>query len=137
MPSLSLALDRTPDPPISAARSWAAQYRGEAGAMIDLTQAVPGYPPHPLLLDHLAVEAARAENAGYGPIDGDPALRRALAEDLTRSYHVELTERDIAITAGCNLAFSMVMTVVSGQRVEVLLPTPWYFNHAMERCEHF
>ena len=38
----------------------------------------------------------------------------------------------MAITAGCNLAFSMAMAVIAGGgRVAVILPVPWYFNHRM------
>ncbi len=32
---------------------------------------------------------------------------------------------------GCNLAFTMCMTVLAGPGEAVLLPAPWYFNHRM------
>ena len=130
-PPISLALGRTADPPIPAARQWAAKYRGQAGPMIDLTQAVPGYPPHSTLLERMAHEAGQRANATYGFIDGEVALREAFAENLTQFYQSPLGAADVAITAGCNLAFAMAMTVLSGQRAEILLPTPWYFNHQM------
>ena len=79
MPMLSPRIRATAEPPIPAARAWAARYAGEAGPMLDLTQAVPGYPPHPELLAKLAEAAGSRAAAGYGPIDGDPALREALA----------------------------------------------------------
>mgnify|MGYP002622571128 FL=1 len=131
IPPLSSRIRATAAPPIPTARAWAARYDGRAGPAIDLTQAVPGYPPHASLLERLAQEAGRSASAGYGPIDGDVALREALAEDLARSYGAPLSVADVAITAGCNLAFTMAMTVLAGQGDAVLLPTPWYFNHRM------
>ncbi|MFC0409166.1 aminotransferase [Roseomonas elaeocarpi] len=131
MPAPSPRLLRTATPAIPAARRWAAAYGGGAGPALDLTQAVPGYPPHPELLERLAAAAARPANAGYGPIEGERALREALADDLSRSYGAAIGPDDVAITAGCNLAFTMAATVVAGSGEAVLLPTPWYFNHRM------
>ncbi|MBY0334422.1 MAG: aminotransferase [Acetobacteraceae bacterium] len=131
MPSLSPQIRTTGAPPIPAARAWAARYDGRAGPAIDLTQAVPGYPPHPDLLAHLAEAAGSRAAAGYGPIDGEPALREALAADMAGFYGAPIAAADIAVTAGCNLAFSMVMTVLAAPGDRVVLPTPWYFNHRM------
>lgn len=121
----------TAAPAIPAARAWAAAYRGAAGPPIDLTQAVPGYPPHPDLLARLGAEAARLANAGYGPIEGEEGLRAALAADLAGRYGVRFGAEDVVITAGCNLAFAMTMTALAGPGAAVLLPAPWYFNHQM------
>jgi aspartate/methionine/tyrosine aminotransferase len=133
MPSFRLSprADATATPPIPAARAWAARYDGAAGPMLDLTQAVPGYPPHPEMLDRLGTSAAARASAGYGPIDGEVPLREALAEELTATYGAPIRASDVAITAGCNLAFTMAMTVLAGSGDAVLLPVPWYFNHRM------
>ena len=132
LPTLSPRLRATAEPPIPAARAWAARYAGGAGPMIDLTQAVPGYPPHPGLLAKLAEAAGGRAAAGYGPIDGDLALREALAADAGAVYAAPIHADDVAITAGCNLAFSMAMAVIAGGGPGgVILPVPWYFNHRM------
>ena len=99
--------------------------------MIDLTQAVPGYPPHPDLLAKLAEAAGSRAAATYGAIDGDPSLREALAADASDVYAASIEAADVAITAGCNLAFSMAMAVIAGGTGGVILPLPWYFNHRM------
>ena len=131
IPSLSACVRRTAEPPIPLARTWSAAYTGEAGPPIDLTQAVPGYPPHPELLARLAEAAGQAWSAGYGAIEGDAGLREALAADITRCYAAPVGAADVAITAGCNLAFAMAATVLAAPGEAVLLPAPWYFNHAM------
>ena len=129
--SLSPRIRATGAPPIPAARAWAGRYDGRAGRALDLTQAVPGYPPPAELLAKLGEAAGSASCAGYGAIDGDPGLRDVLAADIAGFYGAEVGGADIAITAGCNLAFAMVMSVLAGQGDSVLLPAPWYFNHAM------
>jgi len=128
---LSPRIRTTEIPPIPAARAWAARYDGRAGKPLDLTQAVPGYPPPDALLARLAEAAGSRDCAGYGPIAGDAALREALAEEMGTFYGARIGAADVAITAGCNLAFAMAMTVLAAEGEAVLLPTPWYFNHRM------
>lgn len=130
-PSAASTILATDAPPIPAARAWADRYDGRAGEAIDLTQAVPGYPPHPGLLERLASAAASRAAAGYGPILGDTALREALAADIAGSYGAPVGADDVAITAGCNLAFAMATATIASPGDAVLLPAPWYFNHRM------
>ena len=128
---LSPRLRATAAPPIPAARAWAARYDGRAGPALDLTQAVPGYPPPPELLARLGEAACSAAFAGYGPIAGDAVLREALAADVSARYGAPIAPAEVAITAGCNLAFAMVMAALAAEGEAVLLPTPYYFNHHM------
>ncbi|MCX7933277.1 MAG: aminotransferase [Rhodovarius sp.] len=130
MPALPASILATPEPPIPAVRHWAARYRGTA-PLLDMTQAVPGYPPHPALLARLGAAAADPALASYGPIEGDAALREAVAADLSARYGAAIAPDQVAITAGCNLAFAMVMAALAGPGARVGLPTPWYFNHQM------
>lgn len=131
MPQLSPRIHDTQEPPIPSVRAWAARYGGGAGPVLDLTQAVPGYPPHPDLLAKLAESAGSRATASYGPIDGEPALRQALANDISCFYGAAVRTEDVAITSGGNLAFTMAMTVLAGTGEAVMLPSPWYFNHRM------
>jgi aspartate/methionine/tyrosine aminotransferase len=128
MPGFPARVREVAAPPIPAARAWVARYAGQAGPAIDVTQAVPGYPAHPDLVTRLA-DAARV--TGYGDIAGDPPLRAALAADAAGFYGAPIDAAEVAITAGCNLAFSMAMTTLVGVGDAVLLPAPWYFNHHM------
>src|SRR4051812_4910582 len=110
-PVISPRVRATGAPPIPAARVWAARYDGRAGPEIDLTQAVPGYPPHPAMLERLAAAAGERGAAAYGAIEGDAALREALAGDMAGFYAAPVGSDQVAITAGCNLAFAMAATV--------------------------
>ena len=121
----------TGTPPIPEAKAWATRYGSARGPLVDLSQAVPGYPAPPALLERIASAAGAAATAGYGPIEGDSDLREAYAAHLSRLYGVAIGPQETAITAGCNMAFFVTMLAVAKAGDSVLLPTPWYFNHEM------
>jgi aspartate/methionine/tyrosine aminotransferase len=118
-------------PPIPAVQGWMREYDGRAGPLIDLCQAVPGYPPPTPLLDRLAREAATPANARYGAILGETPLRDAYAAHLAALYDAPARGENIAITAGCNQAFFAAASAVAGPGDAMVLPQPWYFNHEM------
>lgn len=121
----------TATPPIPEAQGWAKAYDGSSGPLIDLSQAVPGSPPPGELLARLAEAAARPEQARYGAIVGDLALRDAYAAETSAFYGAPISPGEIAITAGCNQAYVVTMMALARAGDNVLLPTPWYFNHEM------
>ena len=121
----------TASPPIPEARGWAEAYDGSLGPLINLSQAVPGDPPPPEMLAWHAEAALQPSAAEYGPIMGDEALRLAYATDQGRFYGSPILPANVAITAGCNQAFVTTMMAVAQTGDNLLLPTPWYFNHAM------
>jgi aspartate/methionine/tyrosine aminotransferase len=121
----------TATPPIPEAQGWARGYGGGAGPLIDLSQAVPGYPPHPEMLARLSAAAGRATSASYGPILGDSVLREAYAAHVSGLYGAAIRAEETAITTGCNQAFFVAMLALARAGESVLLPTPWYFNHKM------
>jgi aspartate/methionine/tyrosine aminotransferase len=121
----------TGTPPIPEAKGWLAAYDGRHGPAIDLSQAAPGSAPPAELLSRAAATAGSPEAARYGPIQGDPALREALASEMAALYGGDVTAADVAITAGCNQAFVTAMMALARAGDAVLLPAPWYFNHQM------
>ena len=118
-------------PPIPEARRWASLYDGRLGPAIDLTQAVPGYPPHPDLVARLAEAATRPESFAYGEITGDPALREVYAADASSLYGGAISPGAIAITTGANMASFAVTMLLARAGEAIMLPVPWYFNHQM------
>jgi len=131
VPQTNPLIDAVAAPPIPAARGWAAAYDGRFGPLIDLSQAVPGTPPHGELLSRMAGMANSAEGARYGAIQGDLELRQALAAEVAARYAGDVTGSDIAITAGCNQAFVSTVIALAPAGSAVVLPAPWYFNHKM------
>jgi aspartate/methionine/tyrosine aminotransferase len=131
MYALNPLLVDTGTPPIPEVKAWAAGYAGGRGPAIDLSQAVPGYPPHPAMLAKLSEEAGRAGNASYGPILGDAELRETYAAHLSALSGGTVRAAETAITMGCNQAFIVAMQALAQAGDAVLLPCPWYFNHQM------
>jgi aspartate/methionine/tyrosine aminotransferase len=118
-------------PPIPEAQSWVKRYDGGYGPLMNLSQAVPGNPPHESFLERLSEAAGLAASAQYGPINGDADLRSAYAAEMSRLYEGRIEPQDIAVTAGCNMAFFAAMMLLAHRGEAVLVPTPWYFNHQM------
>lgn len=121
----------TGTPPIPEAQGWARAYAGTSGPLIDLSQAVPGSPPPPELLQRLGEAAALSDNARYGAITGDIGLRTAYSAEMSRVYGASISANETAITSGCNQAYVVTMMALARAGDNVLLPTPWYFNHEM------
>lgn len=116
-------------PPIPEVQAWKKEYDGDLGPLIDLSQAVPGYPPHPDMLHWLGEAAGSVNMAGYGDIEGEPELRAAYAAWVCEIYAADVKPASIHITSGCNQAFMAAMMAIAGPGDTVLLTNPCYFNH--------
>jgi len=116
-------------PPVAVVQNWIEQYAGGLGPLIDMSQAVPGYPPHPDLLENLTRYAADPGSLGYGPIEGEDELREAYADHMSARYGTQITAGETLITSGCNQAFITAALTVASPGDEVLMMRPSYFNH--------
>ncbi|MFD1746310.1 aminotransferase [Rhizobium helianthi] len=116
-------------PPVPSVQAWARSYDGAKGPLIDLSQAVPGYPAHPHMLELLGKAASSRASTGYGPIEGEAVLRAAYAVHSAGVYHAALTAENVHITSGCNQAFICAVMAVAGAGDAVLMTNPYYFNH--------
>ena len=77
--------------------------------LIDLSQAVPGYPPAIELRRHLGELLLDPAVHGYTPILGLPALRENYAAHLADFYGAPVTPGEVGITSGCNQAFCLAL----------------------------
>ncbi|GAA5978985.1 hypothetical protein JCM10908_002760 [Rhodotorula pacifica] len=135
--SFSARVQASAAPPIPKAAHWATRYRPTPSEpLINLSQGVPGAPPPQIMLDKLADATRDPATTGYGPLAGNLSLREAVARQANGLYAVHTEERriraeNVAITAGCNLAFYASMLALAEPGDEVILPSPWYFNNHM------
>ena len=135
-PSGAFALNpdvvRAVEPPVAEAQSWVA---GRAfppdRPLLDLAQAVPSYPPAAELRAHLAGRAREFETARYTSVPGIPELRAAIARRVSELYGGPVGPENVLVPAGCNQAYCLAVLALARAGDEVLLPAPWYFNHAM------
>ena len=130
---LNPAMRATDPPPVMEARRWLAGVEFPVTRpLINISQAAPVDIPTLGLRQALA-DAALNDPAAhlYGPVLGLPALRAEIAMQWGRAYGGTIRDTEVAITMGCNQAFCAVMSTLAGAGDEVILPTPWYFNHKM------
>src|SRR5258707_4508781 len=99
--------------------------------LIDLSQAVPGYPPAMELRRHLGELLLDPALHGYTPILGLPALREDYAAHLSSFYGATITPGEVGITSGCNQAFCLALMSIAKAGDQVIVPRPHYFNHDM------
>ncbi len=100
--------------------------------LILVSQAAPVAPPPPELRQAMADFVLNTDAAHlYGPVLGHPDLRAELASQVGVRYGGEVSPQHVAITSGCNQAFCAAIAALTGAGDEVILPTPWYFNHKM------
>lgn len=129
-PVLNQIVDGLAVPPIPEVQEWARGYNGAVGPLIDLSQAVPGYPPPPELLNWLGEQASSPAMMGYGRIEGESVLRNAYANHVSQFYQARVLPEQTHITSGCNQAFIASAIAVAGAGDTVLMTNPRYFNHA-------
>ncbi len=124
---------RTFLPPVMEARRWLGEARfTPERPLINVSQAAPVDPP-PLPLRQALAEAALNDPEAhlYGPVLGLPDLREEIATQWSAAYGAEIAPAQVAITSGCNQAFVAIMATLAAAGDEVILPSPWYFNHKM------
>ncbi len=131
--ALNPAVAATDAPPIPEARRWLDGVTFPSDRpLLNVSQAAPVDPPPEGLRRAIADAALNDPGAHlYGPVLGLEELRAEVADEWSRVYGGSVRPCDVAITSGCNQAFSAVMATLAGSGDEVLLPTPWYFNHKM------
>jgi aspartate/methionine/tyrosine aminotransferase len=108
------------------------RWTAETPGTISLGQGVVSYGP-----PAEAVEAARRFGGSladhrYGPVEGLPTLVQALEAKLEAENRMRVRPRSrVLVTAGGNQAFMNAVLAVTDPGDEIILPTPYYFNHEM------
>lgn len=100
---------------------------------ISLGQGVVRYGPPPTVAAALAAFQADPLLHRYQPVAGVPGLHEALRTALAADGADPLADpaARLMITAGGNNAFYAALLAVVDAGDEVILPTPYYFNHEM------
>ncbi|RBI85002.1 aminotransferase [Rhodosalinus halophilus] len=120
-------------PPVMEARRWLDAAAPPAGLpLLNVSQAAPVDPPPAALRDEMARLVTEVPEVHlYGPVLGLPELRGEIAERWSAAYGGAVAASQVAVTAGCNQAFCAAIAALTGEGDQVILPTPWYFNHKM------
>ncbi len=120
-------------PPVMEARRWldGIQFTAER-PLINVSQAAPVEVPPEGLRRAMAEASMTMPDAHlYGAVLGRDDLRAEVASQWSAAYGGVITAGNVAITSGCNQAFCAALATLCDEGDEVILPTPWYFNHKM------
>ena len=120
-------------PPVLEVKSWVSDPDLQPSKpIIDVSQAAPTEPPPDKMLKFMA-DKVLSDNAvnTYGPVLGLDELRESLARQWSSQYKGKISKKNVAITSGCNQAFCASIATFTSENDEVIVPTPWYFNHHM------
>lgn len=100
---------------------------------LSLAQGMVGWAPPPGVLDAVrqALELPGFSLHRYGSTWGEPALLEQVAHKLSSDNGLDLEGAALVVTSGSNLAFAALAQVICDPGSEVILPLPYYFNHAM------
>lgn len=101
--------------------------------LISFGQGIPFYNPPDFALDKLKESLTGEVNYihRYSVDEGLPEVINLVLQRHKRKGRMNLTRENIILTAGANLAFYLALTGITSFGDEVIIPTPFYFNHVM------
>ena len=120
-------------PPVMEARRWLEGVDHPSDRpLINVSQAAPVAPP-PLAMRQAMAEWIVNDDSThlYGPVLGLDHLRTEISIQWSLAYNATFSHENVAITSGCNQAFSAAISTLCTEGDEVIIPTPYYFNHRM------
>ncbi len=99
---------------------------------ISLGQGVVYYQPPATAIELLSKFLSEPKNHLYQPVVGIPELLTALAAKLSIFNGIDINDENaIVVTAGSNMGFVNAILAITSPDDEIILNTPYYFNHEM------
>ncbi len=99
---------------------------------LSLGQGMVHYAPPPGLLDAAASPGApEGLLHRYGRVGGIAPLQQLLRAKLAQDNGIDLEGRTLLVTAGGNMAFLTALLAITQPGDEIVLLSPFYFNHEM------
>ncbi|MBI4324564.1 MAG: aminotransferase class I/II-fold pyridoxal phosphate-dependent enzyme [Chloroflexi bacterium] len=99
---------------------------------ISLGQGVVYYGPPREAIEQLGSFLADAGNHKYKQVQGIPPLLEAITAKLAAENRIGLDASNaLVVTAGGNMAFMNAILAITDPGDEIILQTPYYFNHEM------
>jgi aspartate/methionine/tyrosine aminotransferase len=99
---------------------------------ISLGQGVVSYSPPPESIEYLTHFLSEPTNNLYKAVEGIPPLLAALSQKLQTFNNIAIgADNCVVVTAGSNMAFMNAILAITSPGDEIILNTPYYFNHEM------
>ncbi|MEL6441160.1 MAG: pyridoxal phosphate-dependent aminotransferase [Cyanobacteria bacterium J06621_8] len=121
-------MERVQLPLIPVISELIAQHSGT----ISLGQGVVNYPPPKQAIAALNSFWSEPRNHLYQSVTGIEPLVKAIAHKLATENQLEINQHnEIVVTAGSNMGFLNAILAITEAGDEIILNTPYYFNHEM------
>jgi aminotransferase len=125
-------VQRTEMPPMVELARRAVELAQQGADVIRLDQGAVDIEPPSAFVEGVVEALTDPEVHRYAPDPGLPGLRAALARYGSERFGVEWDPgHEIVVSAGANQACFAALMALAEPGDEVLLASPWYFNHAM------
>jgi aspartate/methionine/tyrosine aminotransferase len=99
---------------------------------ISLGQGVVAYGPPPEAIAQITEFLSNPNNHKYQSLQGIAPLRAAIATKLETENQIAIGQtREVVVTAGSNMGFLNAVLAITNPGDEIILQTPYYFNHEM------
>jgi aspartate/methionine/tyrosine aminotransferase len=98
---------------------------------ISLGQGMVSWGPPPEAIEAACEAASLPAAHRYGAVEGESAFLDTIARKLRAENRLDLSAGRILVTTGSNMAFLSVIQAITEAGDEIVLPTPFYFNHEM------
>lgn len=118
------------DNPIFAIAESAARLRADGVDVVTLAAGEPRVATARLVVDAAMAAAQDPDAHHYGPAQGEPVLRRAIADRLSAETEVQWGEDQIQVTLGAKHALHLAVQVIGRPGDEVLVARPGWPGHA-------
>ncbi|MFC1851202.1 aminotransferase [candidate division CSSED10-310 bacterium] len=123
-------LKQVANPPIVQFKQEIARLLPPHREILDLTQAIPSYLPPAIVRQYLLDELKGKKIFFYTEDQGLLELRKTICEQ-SEQKNIQIAPDNILVTAGANMAFFIALASILQPGEEVIVPTPYYFNHEM------
>ncbi|RMG53425.1 MAG: pyridoxal phosphate-dependent aminotransferase [Gammaproteobacteria bacterium] len=125
---LSSRVQRVKPSPTLAVTALAAQLRREGRDVIGLGAGEPDFdtPEH---IKQAAIEAIRAGQTKYTPVDGTPELKQAIIDKFARDNGLDYTAEQILVSSGGKQSFYNLCQALLDEGDEVIIPAPYWVSY--------
>lgn len=125
--SVSERLRRVQSPVIPVVGHWARENPGT----LSLGQGIVHYPPPKEVEEALLGFFSDPANHRYQLVDGIEPLLNLIRTKLTMENAIAVDDLAVTVTAGANMGFMNAVMAICDPGDEVILLSPFYFNHDM------
>ncbi len=125
---LSSRVQRVKPSPTLAVTALAAKLRSEGKDVIGLGAGEPDFdtPDH---IKKAAIEAIKAGQTKYTPVDGTPELKQAIIDKFQRDNQFEYHPDQILVSSGGKQSFFNLCQALLDPNDEVIIPAPYWVSY--------